>query len=481
MKPFFHYIDLHCHPSLKPFGKSFNKLPVGRQNARKNSNKNLWHYDPPTGMDKLLNITTGLTKFSQSNFTSLYKGKVRIVCVSLYPLEKGFLENNIKKEFLVDIASNFALGVGKKRIDHIQNMPNYYEDLKKQYDFYNQQDGKVYRLPEGMCRYKMVANFDEIETIRKNESKLPNTETIFVVLSIEGLHVLNIGLGRTPDEKEVIRNLKEIKKWRYPPFFITVAHHFWNHICGHAPSLSGIVLKFTDQQEGIGEGFTPLGLKVLNLLLDDTKGKRILPDIKHMSIQARREYYDLLDKDAYKDVPIIASHAACNGLISFDNPIPGDTNTTDKLNPVAINLYNDEILRISKSKGIIGLQLDERRIVNKRTRKKIKNSLYRNKIMHYRSELLWYQIQHIAELLDQNGLFAWDCMGIGSDFDGIIDSLNGFWTAEELPYLADFIERHAYNFTSKKSLKQERNRIDADEIVNRIMGQNAYQFLKENF
>ena len=40
-----------------------------------------------------------------------------------------------------------------------------------------------------------------------------------------------------------------------------------------------------------------------------------------------------------------------------------------------------------KSQGILGLQLDERRLANEDTIKGVKKSLFRNKIMHYRSEL----------------------------------------------------------------------------------------------
>ncbi len=101
--------------------------------------------------------------------------------------------------------------------------------------------------------------------------------------------------------------------------------------------------------------------------------------------------------------------------------------------------------------------------------------------MHYRSELLWNQIQHIAEVLDTEGLFAWDCMVIGSDFDGIIDSLNGFWTAEELPYLADFLERHAYNYMGAHNLENIKNVLDADEIIARLMSKNGRNFLKNYF
>lgn len=146
-----------------------------------------------------------------------------------------------------------------------------------------------------------------------------------------------------------------------------------------------------------------------------------------------------------------------------------------------INFYNEEIIRIAESKGIFGLQLDERRIASKETLKKTKHSLKRSKIMHYRSELLWNQIQHILEILDNEGLFAWDCMVLGTDFDGIIDPLNGFWTQEELPFLADFLERHVFNYMKSAKFKVKENNIKPDEIIDRIMTINGLHFLKTNF
>jgi microsomal dipeptidase-like Zn-dependent dipeptidase len=477
------YIDFHCHPSLKPFGKSFNYSPAGVHINHRNSKRSIWHYDPPSIFDKSLNYTTGLTKFSQANFTSLVRGGIGIVCVSLYPLEKWFVRNKMNNELLLDLTSNFALGIGAKRIDYIQGISDYFKDLEDQYDFYKQLDGKIVKLPEGKFRYKLVRNYSEIEEIKKENASGGKTHTICVVLSIEGLHVLNTGLRQPFNEIEVLANLEKIKNWEFRPCFVTIAHHFWNQLCGHSESLTGIILKFADQSEGLGSGFTILGRKVLERLLDNTNDKRIIPDIKHMSVQARKEYYQMLDsgKQIFRDIPVIASHAACNGLISFEHPIVGLSTTANKLNPATINLFDEELIRIAKSKGIIGLQLDERRIVNKKNLKKTKHSSKRNKIMHYRSELLWNQIQHIAEVLDTEGLFAWDCMVIGSDFDGIIDSLNGFWTAEELPYLADFLERHAYNYMLSHKMKNSKNILKADDIIARIMSVNGRNFFKSYF
>jgi len=477
------YVDLHCHPSLKPFGKSFNYSPVGVNHPHRSSKRSIWKYDPPSLFDKLLNFVGGLTKFRQSSFTSLVYGGVGIVCVSLYPLEKWFVRNKIKNELIADLLANLALGIGDKRIDFIQGIKDYFKDLERQHDFYMQLNGKIVQLPEGKFRYVVVKNYQEIEEIKTQDAKNKNIRTLCVVLTIEGLHVLNTGLREPHNENEVLAKLEIIKNWQHRPFFITVAHHFWNHICGHAESLSGIVKKKADQSEGLNTGFTSFGRKVLKRLLDNKDGKRILPDIKHMSPKARNEYYDMLDSgdQEFKNIPIIVSHGACNGLKSSSDRVLGNPATARKLNPLDINFFDDEIIKIAKSGGIIGLQLDERRIANKKTLKNTKKSVKRSKIMHYRSELLWNHVQHIAEVLDAEGVFAWDCIAIGSDFDGIIDALNGFWTAEELPFLADFLERHAYNYMKHHTLKNSINIIEADEIIARVMSLNGKTFLKTHF
>ena len=84
------FIDLHIHPAMKPLGKSFNRT-VGKNHPNKNRTSSIWHYDPPTLFDKIANILLTLTKFRQSDFTTLAKGNASIVCASLCGLEKGFL------------------------------------------------------------------------------------------------------------------------------------------------------------------------------------------------------------------------------------------------------------------------------------------------------------------------------------------------------------------------------------------------------
>lgn len=477
------YIDFHCHPALKPFGRSFRKSPAGMQSQHRSHKTSLWWYDPPSVTDKLLNYLGGLTRFSQSNAHALARGGVGVACASLYPLEKGFVNNTIKRDALNDLLLDFATSLGKDRIDFLQGMTDYFADLNLEYQFYKQCHGHVVRLPQGSFQYRLVRNYGEIEENCRSGDTTADLRTLCLVISIEGLHVLNTGLGRVPDPWEVLQNLRKIKAWEFPPFFITVSHHFWNHICGHAPSLSGIVRKVANQAEGMGQGITDLGRRVLSEMLSRENGPRILPDLKHMSGRAREEFYALRQSGELGDshFPLLISHGACNGLKSFRDPFPSNLPTARLLNPVEINFYDSELIALARSGGLIGLQLDERRIAAKSALELVPRSLLRHKIMHYRSELLWRQVQHIAETLDRAGLFAWGCMAIGSDFDGIIDSLNGFWTAEELPFLSDFLERHAYNYLKKAHWQLPENSIRADEVVERIFSGNGHRFLKAHF
>jgi len=429
----------------------------------------------------MLNFIGGLTKFSQANGGSLARGGVSVICASLYPLERPFVQNSLPGDLMRDLMANLALGIGDRRIDHLQGLRNYFDDLEAEYDFYRQRSGHVVRLPEGRFRYQLVRNYAEIQQARSHAEK--GIRTICIVPTIEGLHVLNTDLEAEPSEDRFLASLRKLKQWDHPPFFITVAHHFWNHICGHSPSLTPMVSNFIDQSEGLGGGITNLGRAVLREMLSAASGPRILPDLKHMSPLARKELYALRRDGSLgsPDFPMLFSHAACNGLRSSDNPVPGDLPTTASLNQASINLYDEEIVEIARSGGLIGLQLDERRIVSAEARKRVRHSLLRHKVMHYRSELLWNQVQHIAEVLDREGLFAWDCMAIGSDFDGIIDSLNGFWTAEEIPYLADFLERHAYNYMQRPNLSESSNIIPPDQIIGRLFSGNGHRFMQEHF
>ena len=476
------YIDLHVHPGLKPFGRSFDKSPVGINSILRRSKRSIWHYDPPTVADKALNILSSLTKFSQADLSTLNYGDASVAFVSLYPLEKGFVLGKPGAGIGGDMLKNLVMGIGRKRIDHLQEMPDYFTDLELAYDYYKQLDGRVFNIEGQKCRYKIISHFDEIEIEVDQQLK-----TIYLILTIEGANVFNTGLqlmNRELNEKEVLENIEKVRNWDHRLFFIGMAHHFYNELCGHAQSLHGIAEWSGNQKDGMDTGFTPFGITVLHKLLDKSPGKRILIDLKHMSVKSRKEYYEiLLNEYENENIPLIVSHGAVNGLRSPESEVVDNQHTAGKFQVDDINFFDEEIVRISRSGGLFGIQLDERRAGSRTELKKASFHLSPRKMLFYQSRLIWNQIQHIGEILDREGLFAWGIQSVGSDFDGLINPLNGFWTAEQMPLLDSYLEKHAYNYMSSPLAEKLNhfNRINPDELVERFMFDNAFEFLGRHF
>ncbi len=474
------YVDLHCHPGMKPYGKSFSKTP-GENSTNRKHKHSIWYYDSPNFFEKAIQLVCGVCKFTQADCTTLAHGNVRVVCASLYPIERGFFRNDLGTGVFSDLANSFATGLGDARVDYIQSIRNYFEDVQREYGFYVQGQGHRVSTDSGSFKYVIATDFDTIEQHLNGDEN-----TIVIVLTIEGMHVIHNDYD-TPNEATAIANARAIKQWQHPPFFVTFAHHFNNHLCGHARSLFDLVGKVTNQRTNLDAPFTPLGKKVLKELLDPATGRRILIDIKHMSAAARKEYIQMVTDPAGEyhgqDIPIIISHGAANGLRSMDEKVVDVVETGKTFMDADINFYDEEIVAVAKTNGIIGLQLDERRIAEKEAIKRLKNSMWIAKVRHYRATLLWNQIRHMAEVLDRNNLFAWDCLAIGSDYDGIIDPLNGYLTQETIVHLEEYVERHAYNYMKDRgqTILKTYNRIPADEIVQRIFHSNAMAFMRKYF
>jgi hypothetical protein len=396
-------IDLHTHPTYKALGRSFS-ANTGNQSNNVNDRSSLWYYDPPSLTDKLLNIIGSLTKFSQTNLTAGAYGKLWVQVVGLGSVEKWFFNNILGTGTLSDILADFAAELGKPRIDAIQGIQDYFADLMQEFTFLEQMNNQPVDIDGNKHVYRIVNNFVELQAaMEENKTNIEanNKEPIIVALipSIEGMHVLNCGLDSecSPDNikanpDEVKQHARDLKNHPRKPWYITFSHHFYNELCGQSLSLRSLIAKSCDQSAGLKTGFTDLGREVLNILLDNTDGKRILIDIKHLSPIGRQEFFKIRE-EKYPDIPVFMSHGVANGLPKMNATVSKYPELGNTFNNGEINFYDDEILLMAKSGGVIGLQLDERRIASEETIKRTKHSLFRNKIMHYRSELLWNQVQ----------------------------------------------------------------------------------------
>ena len=238
----FQFADLHCHPTLKTFGKSFSK-------SKKKSC--IWYCKPPNYFLKLFQKISGITKFSQSDFKTMSKGQVRIAFVSFYPFEKGFFRNpKINNKVVAKLAS-FITSIGYNRVRFIQKHSNYFDDLINEYNFLLDSN-KAFNINGKTYHWE----FFKTHFYNYNDTK----NKVLVIPTIEGAHVFNSGLskfGKPLIESDILANVQKVKKLSYPPLFVTFAHNFNNDLCGHAPSLEPLK-GFVDQSKNLDTGFSCL-------------------------------------------------------------------------------------------------------------------------------------------------------------------------------------------------------------------------------
>ena len=452
----FKFADFHCHPSLKTYGHSFEDSPYGRKR------RNIWFQQKNSYLRKLVSRNLGIAKFSQADFSSLKEGNVKLVTASLYPFEKGFFINLLGKGRLSAFLANAIIGISYYRIRNIQQHLNYFEDLEKEYHFL----------------LEAIKENNEVELYfpkKKEDLKLiENNNKTAIVFSIEGAHVFNSGLGkygRATNEKEVIENIYKVKNWEIAPTTITFAHNFVNDFCGHAQSLDPLG-KLVNQNEMLNHGFTDLGLKALNALLDHTNGKVIYPDLKHMSLSSRKEYYQYLDKFFLEEkIPVLISHGAVTGTSWKNHEI---LNPESIFSESDINFFDEELVKIAQSDGLFAIQMDSRRLAKRSVIKKLHS---KKNIAFASAEIIWSQIKHIAIVLDNHDLKAWNIACIGSDFDGSIEPLPGIYSAADFPQLAGNLIELATHFLSHYNFKNDFNKeITPERIVEQFCYENLYHF-----
>lgn len=380
---------------------------------------------------------------------------------------------------------------------------DYWDELRREYDFLAAADGQSHTvtldLPGGGTRqlegvYHIVKSADDLRRIVEEDE-----DAIAVILTIEGGHVFSIDpeQNRVPEDVLMDR-IHKLKHHPQPILFINLAHHFDNGLCGHARSLVDVADLVIDQSRRMNEDFEredDLGLRATRALLDldddlrDAQdGRRILIDIKHLSPRTRKSYYaEIIEPynarpESERDrppIPILMSHGAYAGVPTLNALIAAEDLENDHwhrgaFNAWGINACDEDIRMIHKTRGLLGLCFDQRIAGVKPTQKLDPESW---------PDVLFQQILGIVDaiLLDDRipedeKPSIWDCICIGSDFDGMIDPITTYPTALSFP---DFAEDLRDMLTAIRYTRRI-EAIGVDAIVEKISWRNAYDFALRN-
>ena len=469
------YADLHVHVSLKQI---VNRLG------------NIWYTKKYSNLsDKPDRSEAG--EYTQADVTSLILGKVDIAVAALFPLE------DITDKYVVNrIISQIIFGFDVFKVKKLRKrFPTKYSLLNHERKFIETGPWKSGRL-----EYEIV----------KDVLGLSSSNTK-IVLSLEGAHGL-FGNADPADqiafENEIIKNLEEVKNCTYPVFMMTLCHFQYNHLAGQSwaiplPGVSKPALKKVLpllRAEG-KEGINDLGKKVVEKALDTDSGHRILIDTKHASVQTRMWYYDYLE-ELDENIPVISSHSGVSGIATFREQLENVQNEKaneanrkingnpvySKFNPWAINLCDDDIRKVNKLGGMIGISLDERILgaSNKSFRKLIKCTL-RNAGLpdnkkNWHSALFLENIFHCVKTAGEESM--WHMICVSSDNDGIIDPINSCHTARHFPAFEKRLKNIAYPYYLQSDYKGElfiSSKNELDNKLRHVFYDNLKKFIVDYF
>jgi microsomal dipeptidase-like Zn-dependent dipeptidase len=437
------YFDLHLHPTSKSY------LSNEREEKRLSPWKMVRGY--------LLQIIEPILK-SQANYRLLHKGHVKLVLCPIVPIEKGFSNNWLIRSLVVIFTV-----LNKKFLSAINSDFYSYSEL-----FWGElEHARKHAInPKTRQEVKLLKSFEEYR-----DDHTTNNDRIYGVLAIEGSHALKHRTG----DYTYFENLSKIKNLKDVSFlYLTLTHLNWNDICNHAygSALSGNRVFWPHPEV---RGISKAGIEIIKESYSTSNGKRILIDIKHMSAVARQQFYDLRKVEGFQEIPLLATHMGLAGYPLADlkskfanNPslvkgsphytcvsyedikgIGEGKNNETHFNRWSINLFDEDIIEIVNSNGLIGISMDERilgfgkkNVEYFRTDELCeltglspgdlehddpcdesynpRSGRFGRKRKHFR-----YLCNNILHAVKIGGPKAWKHICLGSDFDGLINPING--------------------------------------------------------
>ena len=534
------FADLHSHPTLY----SFNRIRNSRHEQEPD------HYQPwnvsPSDVKDMARGARGST-YAQSDVGKMTLAGLRLCFASITPIEAGFFKPSLDASEAAPFArealrlatgttairtaaalirdggwaalhelvgvlraegplrlmvERIYLRYSAERLRFLASEDyDYWQEFLKEYDYMTRRDGVPSRTtvqrprPTGepeqvevQGAYHMIRDVDHLrQTLDRDDGG------VAIVLTIEGGHTFTIGPDhqRLPDEV-LFDRVQQLKALDVPLFFITLAHHFDNGVCGHAhstPDAAGLVF---DQTRRMNEGFEPegdLGLRIARSLLaldddlNDLDERRILLDVKHMSARTRQQYYQQIvepynarARDGQTDrpaIPVIMSHGAYSGVGTFDELIAAQDNESDNWcigawRAWGLNACDDDVRAIHASGGLLGLVFEQRVLG---TRPNTPPELLHHVVLNHLAALIDV-IMLDDRLSDDQKRTIWDCVCLGTDYDGLIDPISCYPTALDLETfeadLRDWLTRNAHTRMIRD--------VGVDHIVDKLCWKNAYDF-----
>ncbi len=344
--PFF---DFHCHPGLKPTFSNPDSMPSPWQRL--------------VLLVKILGMKVGINGLfnevlnSQSCLRQLADGNVNLVGLIIHAPEPLIAQALLDKKI---VQSDKIKLIKANRLKEVASGKANYTSIKNEFIFLqnhaDSDDGNLEAVS-----LKFINNMNEYDE--------DDINTIHAIIIIEGMHSL-FDDPDAPDAKlQFLKNFDEFTSL-HRVLAVNLCHFQPTEICNHASGMQFLKEKYFYPRS---KGISDWGIQVI----EEIYKRKILIDIKHMSYVSRRQFYQL--RDGKYNQPLLCTHAGIAGIseqervkYNYDKPVdkgtvwemnhykPAGHLTDIYFNCSSINLYDEDIIAIMNSKGLIGLSFDQR-------------------------------------------------------------------------------------------------------------------------
>jgi microsomal dipeptidase-like Zn-dependent dipeptidase len=532
------FADLHCHPSFKT---SLRRRDIA------DADSPFTMVDVQTGVipvDELL----GDPLDSQSSMAQLLDGGVNLVVAALYAMENAYVKScliNIINKLSDDLSEELVVAINQEKV-------SYWELTQRELTHLINYQADAFPHGAAPYRYKLINTITDYNPNDPNTlhiilsvegghgfygNKVVDAQTIEGILE-------NLRFFKRPENPRLLfvtmvhhaRNDLANHAFAVPS---TWAGKGTNDraIGGFNPAREAF------QDGGWGEQFIREALRLENQ-------RRILIDVKHLSFNARLAYYrireEMLEQAGLppQAIPVIASHIGVTGLsyndviykngrvVRWMREFPKDRSCWEvkynriesfremfiesgvhvSFNPTSLNLYNEELDLIFASKGLIGLSLDARilgfgdpgteRLSKLDVVPSVKHHLDNNIATppdDFPEDSLLPSLKHVRYFCNNllhmikigRGMIgeeAWKHVCIGSDFDGLIVSVeyrnNRRTTASDMPKFREAVIStlpEVAEFTGIRLPPNAQTAQGIGRLLNGLFHQNVVDFLQTNY
>jgi len=376
-------VDLHIHPSMQQ--QLFNR------------NLNLRYVINRTFHGNPMNV--------RASFPRLKDGGYDVIFSTLYVPERG-----IQKDFpVVKLFRLLRPDLWRKLI----SSDPYDATLKMMKDMETAVSSST-----STDAVKMAGSVEDLNAIL---SQPKEKRPIAIIHAVEGAHSLG---GKKASDEEIMSHLDEL--YQRGVICITLAHFYPNrivHPCYPFPEDITRLAANPTLWRDLTLGLTDLGKKVIEKMIE----LGMLIDLSHCTPVARNQIYEIVDASR-KHVPLVASHVGAYAI-----------------NPSPYNLTDQEIRRIARDGGVIGVIFMPYWLMPKESGQGIN-----------------FISRHIQHLIDVGGE---DVGGIGTDFDGFTTPPDDLDNASLMPRLT---QRLVVDGRSEVSIKK-------------ILGENALRVIRQGW